>query len=209
MESRQCVACSQAFRPRPQAPQQSYCGPRPVNVSGGAAGSGPSARAIPTTARTRRGRTGRGVAAIPRTGASTGARIRSMRRATECGSTSVMADGEHGILQTWTRQRLDCLCPQELTGWRWRRRAILQRWTRGRYKSLCFQRRRLGRRRLAKRGRHRHPAARGLVSPAWTRSPPRASRWTCTAWNCALPARGCSSRTRWRASPARSSAAAK
>jgi hypothetical protein len=54
---------------------------RPVSERDGDVGSGPSGRATPTTARTRRGRSARGLKAIATIGASIGAHIPSTARA--------------------------------------------------------------------------------------------------------------------------------
>ena len=110
--------------------------PRPVSARDGDAGSRPSGRATPTTARTRPGRSARGHKCIATTSASIGARIRNTARA-----IAVRRDNGNAIagsawrgLQRWTRQRRFRTCLQGLIGSCRRVPTSLQRWTRGSWK---------------------------------------------------------------------------
>jgi len=135
---------------------------RPASVSVGAAGNGPSARAMPIIARTRHGPSEPGRTAIANTGASIGepTRTTAIATATDAGSGNAIAGSvwAHRVLpslQRWTRRCRVRPCRQGLIGWfrRWPR--SLQRWTRGWWKSLWYQHhtgRWMG---FAKRGRDR------------------------------------------------------
>ena len=107
---------------------------RPVSERDGDVGSGLSGRATPTTARTRRGPSARGLKAIATIGASIGAHIPStaraiaLRRAT--GNASVVGGGWRS-LQRWTRQGRFRAYHPGLIGWCRRVPQSLQRWTRG------------------------------------------------------------------------------
>ena len=107
-----------------------------VNVCDGDAGNRPSGRTMPTTARTRRGRSARGFNAIAIIGARIGARIPSTARAIalrrDSGNASV--GGARRSLQRWTRQRRFRTCLPGLIGWCRRVPQSLQRWTRGSWK---------------------------------------------------------------------------
>ena len=184
----------------------------PASVSAGAAGNGPSARAMPIIARTRHGPSVPGRKAIASTGASIGepTRTTASATATDPGSGDAIAGSVRvrrpQSLQRWTRRCRVRPCRQELIGSSRRRPRSLQRWTRGWWKSLWYQHRTGRWMRFAKRGRDRGGGAVLLALPAWT---PSAWILICIAWSCALRAPAWWSRARWSGSPARSSAGAR
>ena len=117
----------------------------PASVKDGDVGSRRSARAMPTIARTRHGRSVRGHKIIANTGASTGAFTRNTASATVVLPGSGNAIGGDArpstrSLQRWTRHGRDRPCRQVLIGWFRRAPRGLQRWTRAWWKSLWFQR---------------------------------------------------------------------
>jgi hypothetical protein len=106
---------------------------RSVSARAGDVGNGPSGRAMPTTARTRRVRSARGFKAIATIGASIGAHIPSTARAIALrrASGNASVGGGRRSLQRWTRQGRFRACRPVLIGWCLRVPQSLQRWTRG------------------------------------------------------------------------------
>ncbi len=104
----------------------------PAGVNDGDGGNGRSARAMPTIARTRHGRSVRGRKTIATTGARTGGPTHNTARATVRlrGSGNATGGARRSLqsLQRWTRQRREPLFRQALIGSFRRLPRGLQRW---------------------------------------------------------------------------------
>ena len=157
MEERRCAGCGEAFRPRPQVPDQEYCGKKECRGvrrrRWQRAKRQDDADYRDNQARAQRAWAGENSAywRAYRSGHPEYAqaeRERAKQRQRDCRRGAAGGDRS----QRWTRQSRFRQFRQGLTFWCRRMRKSSQRWTRKCWKLTCFQRHNIAVRMFAKRG---------------------------------------------------------